>query len=203
MHQIGDYADIYNGRLETNYNTIQYKNLPYYRNADYTEASIIYKDTYYPNQKVRLDLFKEQLIVLAPGKLYGIILSSQNVKEVSMYNKTFVWLVPPKESGLKNGYYIHLLKGKKMQLLCKENYELQQKEVTYHFDHKVRHYLSYNDRYYPVKNTASFIKIFPQYKKQINKFSRDSKLNFKQAKDWSLTSLTGYCDVLLSMQDIP
>jgi hypothetical protein len=202
LDQVGGYAEIYNGRLEMIYNTLQYENLPYYENADYTEASVIYRSNYYPNQKMRLDLFKEQLILLAPGKLYGVILSPRNVKKVYMYNKTFVCLVPSKESGLKNGYYIQLFEGKKIQLFCKENYIIQPKDAIYRFERKIRHYLLYSDRYYPVKNTASFSKIFPQYKRQINKFSRDNKLNFKQNKDKSLTSLAGYCEVLLNLQNI-
>ena len=201
--QVGDHAEIYNGPLETAYNPLQFENLPYYENADFTEASIIYRNNYYPNQKVRLDLFKEQLILLAPGKLYGIVLSFQNMNKVYMYHKTFVRLVPPKESGLKNGYYMQLYEGKKIQLFCKESYVVQPKDVVYYFERKIRYYLLYNDRYYPVKKTDSFSKIFPQYKKQIHKFSKEHKLNFSQDKDKSLNSLAEYCEELLRLQDTP
>ena len=201
LQRVGYYADIYNGRLEVIYNRLYYENLPYYMNADYTEASIIYRNNYYPNQKARLDLYKEQLIVLAPEKQYGIILDSPNVSKVYMYNKTFVWLVPPKESGLKNGYYIQLLAGNQLQLFCKENYLVQPKDATYCFYPKTQHYLLCNQRFYSVKNKTSFFKIVPQYKKQINKFSRDSKLDFKHNKDKSLTDLAEYCEGLLNLED--
>jgi len=199
LQQVGDYADIYNGKVEAVYSVLLYKNFPYYMNFDYAEASIIYRNNYYPGQKVRLDLYKEQLILLVPGKQFGIVVSFQNTEKVYMYNKTFVRLIPPKESGLKPGFYIQLLKKEKMQLYRKEYFNLVQKEMIYYgFERGTRHYLVYNNRYHPVKNKGSFSKIFPQHKKSINKFAKDNKLNFKQNTDESFTSLAGYCEELIT-----
>jgi len=202
LQQAGIYVEIYNGKREITYNVSQYENLPYYMNSAFTDASVIYRKNYYPNQKARLDLFKEQLIVLSPEKQYGIILNPQLVEKVQMHNKIFVWLDPPKESGLKTGYYIQLLDGKKTQLLRKENYSFDQRiresAVVNCFEHKVRHYLSYNNRYYTVKNKGSFSKIFPQHKKQINSFVHDNRLNFKQNTAESLISLAAYCEELIN-----
>ena len=200
LQEAGMYAEIYNGKMEAAYNPLQYENLPYYVNTDFTEATVIYRKNYFPNQKVRLDLFKEQLIILSPEKQYGIILNFQQVEKVSMYNKIFVPLTPPKESGLKTGYYMQLLDGEKMQLFCKENYTFEQRirenVVVNGFNHKIRYCLLYNNRYYTVRNKGSFSKIFPQYKKQINAFVHDNQLNFKQNTATSLASLATYCEGL-------
>ena len=207
LQQVGSYADIYNGKIETYYNIIQYDNLPYYKSPDFTDATIIYRKNYYPNQKARLDLFREQLLLLAPEKQVGVILNSSNVEKVIMYGKTFQWLNPAKESGLKQGYYIHLLEGKKMQLFCKESYIIQQNPLVYgdrnikfyRFDSSVRYYLLYDGQYYMVKNDVSFSKLFPQYKKQIKQFTKEYKLNFKKEnRDTSLVSLGSYCEELIT-----
>jgi len=199
LKQVKDYACIYNGRLEMNYNSLIYDDLPYYKNSDFTDASIIYRNNYYPNQKVRLDLFKEQLIILSPEKQFEIIADSQDLEKVWMYNKTFIWLTPPKESGLKTGFYMQLLDRGKMQLLCKISFTMQSELTTYHFEQSVRYYLLYNDRYYPVKDKGSFSKLFSQYKKQINQFTKEHKLNFKsKIQDYSLVSLVLYCEELLT-----
>jgi hypothetical protein len=202
LQQAGIYADIYNGKREITYNLSQYENLPYYMNSAFAEASVFYRKNYYPKQKVRLDLFKEQLVILSPEKQYGIILDPQLVEKVQMYNKTFVWLIPPKESGLKTGYYKQLLDGRKMQLLCKENYIAEQKvndrTAINYFSHKVRYYLSYNNQYHTVKNKGSFGKLFPQYKTQINSFVQDNQLDFKKNTEESLTSLAHYCEGLIN-----
>jgi len=201
LSHAGDYTDIYNGRIEPIYHPSIYENLPYYENSDFTEASVIYRNNYYPNQKVRLDLYKEQLIILPPNKRYGIILGSQNVDRVFMHNRTFVSLNPPKESKIRNGYYMQLVEGEKVKLFCKENYSLRQKQITSIFDFSKRYYLFFNNRYYPVKNKGSFSKLFPQYKKQINQYSKSKKLNFWKDTEGSLTSLAGYCEELLTSTD--
>ena len=202
LQQAGIYAEIYNGRMEMIYAPSSHENLPYYKNDNFTEASIIYRKNYYPNQKARLDLFQEQLIILSPEKQHGIILDAQQVEKVQMHNKTIVYLTPPKDSKLNDGYYVQLLEGEKIHLFCKENYSLKQqiqgRAVVNYFDHSIRYYLLHNDRYYLVKNKNSFSKLFPQYKKQINSFVKDKRLNFKQSKDESLTSLTRYCEELIT-----
>jgi len=203
LQHAGDYAEIYNGRLEEIYNVVLYENFPYYMNDEFTDASIVYRNNYYPNQKVRLDLYREQLIVLPPENRHGIILSSQNVQKVMMYGKTFVWLTPAKESGLKAGYYIQLLDRDKMKLFSKETCSLEKNQLeknqfTYDFSHKIRYYLFYNNQYYPVKNKNLFLKLFPQHKKQINQFAKSHKLNFKKNADESFTSLAGYCEELIT-----
>lgn len=198
LQQVGNYADLYNGKMETNYNVAQYSNLPYYRSTDFTAATIVYRKIYYPNQKVRLDLYKEQLIVSTFDGRYGIILNPDNVEKVVMYDKTFRWLNPSKESGLKAGYYIHLSEGKKIQLFRKESYTLWNNLPPFHFDLNARYYLLYNNRYYTIRNKSSFSKIFSQHKKQIKQFAKNAQLNFKQYPDASLASLAGYCDELIT-----
>jgi len=204
LQQAGAFAEIYNGKMETPYNMVQYENLPYYMNADFTEATVVYKKNYYPNQKVRLDLYKEQLIVVPPGTQHAIVVCSSDVERVDMhkYLKTFVWLTPPKESGLKAGFYILLSDGEKIQLFCKEKYSLQQKlrqtDAISYFECDIRYYLQFKNRYYTVKNKGSFSKLFPQYKKQINKFVKDHSLDFKHQADGSLVSLSVYCEELLN-----
>ena len=207
LQKTGDYADIYNGKMEANYSPLLYKSLPYYYSSNFTDASIIYRNNYYPNQKVRLDLFKEQLILLPAEKQFGIVLSSQNLQKVYMYNKTFVWLDPSKESGIKAGFYMQLLDKEILQLFCKQSFNIQQeivtdastnKAVAYTFSSSQRYYLLYKERYYMVKNKNSFSKLFPQYKKQINHFAKERKLDFKYNADESFASLAGYCEELIT-----
>jgi len=198
LQQAGDFAILYNGRIEPFYSLLTYESLPYYKSSDFAEASFIYKDNYYPNQKARLDLYREQLVLLPPEKRYGIIISSQYVSKVFIYGKTFVFLNSPKEDGIKKGFYIQLFEGNKIKLLCKESYLPQQKQITYSFDHKVIYYILYDDKYHNVKNKNSFINLFPEYKKQINQYVKDKKLNFRMNPEHSFTSLAVYCEHLLT-----
>ena len=200
LQQAAYYAEMYNGKIEEIYNAVLYKELPYYKNAEFTETTIVYKNKIYPNQKARLDLFREQLAVVSPEKQYAIVVGSSNVGKIYMYGKTFVWLTPPKDSRLTPGYYMQLFEGKEIQLFCKEKYtprkSLENEYTVFYFDYKIRYYLLYNNRYYTVKNKALFVKLFPQYKKYINKFVKDHQLNFRQNPAESLASLAAYCEEL-------
>ena len=198
LHHTGDYADIYNGEMEPVYNIFRYDNFPYYMSPYFTEASIVYKNNFYPNQRVRLDLYKEQLILVLPAKQFGIVINSQNVDRVHMYNKTFVRLAPPKKSGLRQGFYIQLSESEKIQMYRKDYFNIDQRKVKYAFEGKTQYYLLYKDQYYTVKNKNSFSKIFPQYKKQINQYSKEKKLNYEQFKDESFISLAAFCEELLT-----
>jgi hypothetical protein len=188
--------------METPYNTLLFKTFPYYMKPDYTEATVVYRNNPYPHQRVRLDLFKEQLILLPPEKQFGVIVSFQNVEKIYMYNRTFVRLVPTKGSGIKPGFYIQLLEKDKLHLYSKVTFNFEQKidnkQLSYGFEYRIRYYLLYNDRYHSMSNKGSFSKLFPQYKKQINKYAKDNKLNFKQNADESFTSLAGYCEELIT-----
>jgi hypothetical protein len=198
LQQAGDHAEIYNGRIETVYNILLFDNFPYYVSSDFADASLVYKNRYYPDQKARLDLYREQLIIFPPGKQIGITVNFHDVEQVNMYGKTFMRLIPSKDSGIKPGFYIKLSEKGKMQLFGKVYFVLEQRQVTYGFEHKMRYYLLYNNRYHHVKNNGSFTKLFPKYKKEINKFVKDQKLNFKKNPDESLISLTAYCEKLLT-----
>ena len=198
LKQASDFAEIYNGRIEPVYHSLIYENFPYYNNSDFTDATIIFRDNYYPNQKVRLDLYKEQLIILPQEKRHGIILSSQNVNKVLIYNRTFVVLNPQKDYGIKKGYYIQLFEGKKIQLYRKEYFSIRQKQNYESFDLNINHYLFFNDRYYSVKNKGSLSKIFPQYKKQINQYVKNNKLKFGKNAESGLSSLAAYCEELIN-----
>ncbi len=207
LQQAGKYAGIYNGKREIVYNPSQYENLPYYMSPDFTEASVFYEKNYFPNQKVRLDLFKEQLVVLSPEKQHGVILNPQHVEKVQMYNKTFIWLDAPEENGLEAGYYMQLTKGKRIQLFYKEKYSfverIRDNVAVNYFNRKVRYYFSYDNRYYAVKNKNAFSKLFPQYKKQINTFVQENRLSFKQNAEEDLISLARYCEELIAANATP
>ncbi|MDR1369020.1 MAG: hypothetical protein LBJ72_02665, partial [Dysgonamonadaceae bacterium] len=159
-------------------------------------GEIIYKNRYYPNLQLKLDLYKEQLIVLSPEKHYGVLLDSKEVQKATFYGKTFIWYDSQKTKDLKAGFYMQLYKGNTLTLLSKISMSLNKGLTSSHFDSKTRSYLLFNENYYQVKNKNSFRKIFPQYKNQINRFSKEQKLDFGSDPEGSLVSLARYCESL-------
>ena len=198
LDTIGDFAAIYNGKIEAIYAVNVYKNLPYYGATDFVPGEVVYKDKYYPNQQLKLDLYKEQLLVLSPQRHFGIVLDSKDVQEAILYGRKFVWYSPEQSKDLKRGFYIQLHKGENMTLLCKVSMSLQVEVSRSRFSSKTRFYFLYNGSHYTVKNKNSFVKIFPKYKNQINQFAKEQKLKFGPDSENSLTLLAQYCENLYS-----
>ena len=196
LDTIGDYASIYSGKIEAIYAFNIYKNLPYYGTSEFVQGEVVYKDKFYPNQQLKLDLYKEQLLVLTPERHFGIVLDSKHVREASLYGKKFVWYEPEKSKDLKSGFYIQLHKGEHMTLLCKISQSLNVELTKSSFSSKTRFYFLYNGTHYTVKNKNSFVKIFPKYKNQINQFVKERNLKFGSESETSLTLLAQYCENL-------
>lgn len=199
LKQAKDHSVIYNGELETVYTSIQYENTPYYVSDEFVPGHIYYKKNSYPNQRVRLDLYKDQLIVLTPENNYSVVVKSDKVKKVILHNKTFIYHTPPPKSGMKTGYYSLLHDGDNLKLLGRETFLLNQPSdrVTYDFFSSTKYYIFYNGEYHQVKNKRSFTKLFPAYKKQINKFVSEQSLDFRQHPEKSLVVLSKYCEELI------
>ncbi len=168
----------------------------YEKNSDFTPGEMVYKNKFYPNLQLRLDLYKEQLITLSPEKHYGIVLESKDVQKATFYGKTFIWYDPIKAKDLKSGFYMQLHKGDSLILLCKIYQSLNKGLTSSNFNSKTNFYLSFKGDYYTVKNKKSFTKIFPQFKNQINQFVKEHKLEFGSDSERSLTLLAQYCESL-------
>ncbi|MDL2299760.1 hypothetical protein LJC21_03540, partial [Bacteroides sp. OttesenSCG-928-E20] len=178
---VGEYSVLYNGELEEGYSA-SFLNLPYYETSDYVQGDIVFKGCMYSQQKLRLDLYKERLIILTGQKRYNVIVNPLGVDKVFLHGETIIWHSPNKASNLKDGYYSQLFEGTDLQLLKKTKFAtntMKEKEMRY-FSQQTRYYLLYKDVYYQVKNKRSVIKAFPELKQEINKFVKEHSLNFKR-----------------------
>ena len=203
LNQADNHADIFNGRIEQMYHPSMFRSFPYFVNSEFTEATIVYRGNYYPNLLARLDLHREQLVVLPPGRQHPIAIHSQNVNRVYIHGRTFVRLTPPRDSGLDEGFYMLLVEGENIQLLSKQRYilrrDLQQARVVLDFNREVRFFLYHNNQYHAVRNKRAFIRLFPEHRREINSFVRRNRLNFgQQNRAESLTRLAAYCEALIN-----
>lgn len=200
----GDYVDktglfsrLYSGKIETPYNLRLYEGNPYYKDRNYAEGSIVLNDIYYGGQNIRLDLYKQQAVVLSPAN-QALVMPFARVQKVNIYDRAFIWIVPSKNSGLKNeGFYVPCFEGGKINLLCEERVVIQDKKaVPLVFEWEIKYYLGIGGKYYHMKNKGDFLRLFPENKKQINRYARENRLDFIDAKEQSMIALATFCDKL-------
>jgi hypothetical protein len=200
LARTGEYSGIYSGQVRVNYNRFYYYNMPYYY-PDYTDADVVYNGNMYAGQRVLLDLYREQAIILSPEKKIGVVLDAEKTDSIRFRNAVFIWMNPLQESGLKKGYFRLIHSGMQIRLLCKEKYFVD--VVKPYFYLTKNYYICLNNQFYPVKNKKSFIQLFPEYKKLINRYDKQVKTNFKKNTDISMLQLAAYCEELLQSEKQP
>ncbi len=201
LNKADNYAAAYRGEIEYFYNPYVYKNQPYYISGDFVEGDLYYDNKFYPNQRMRLDTYKGQLLLLTPRN-QSVILDFRKFEKARIHNIDIISHYPPERSGLKPGYFISFYEGKSIKLLGKEKHEIRvlPSQIEYIFDRSMNYYILYKEKYHSVKNKRSFTQLFPEYKKQINQYSKREKLDFRMQREYSLTLLSKYCDQLINSQ---
>ncbi|MCD7901421.1 MAG: hypothetical protein LUH22_16615 [Bacteroides sp.] len=145
LSEAEDYNLIYSGELEWLYSSLKYLNTPYYVSDEYETGDLYYRGCYYANQKMRIDLYRNNLILLTKGSNHGIVVNPNYVEKIKLHDKDIIWHIPSENTNLKNGYYTLLVDGSKMKLLEKTTVQLNTPtdRITYDFSFNTRYYLLY------------------------------------------------------------
>jgi hypothetical protein len=70
--------------------------------------------------------------------------------------------------------------------------------LKYRFDKIVKYFVLSEGRKYEVSKLRSVQKIYPNIKKELKRFSKQNRLDFKEHRKSSLASLMKYADELLT-----
>ena len=206
-----DYALVYNGELEEIYSPRIYKNQPYYQTEEYTIGDLIFQNKHYKEQVLRLDLYRDRLIVVSPQKRTGIYLDGKNVQYVSLHNTSFLYLSSSNPYLLEEGYYQLIAENPYFKILARKNYTLHYRNANYYAEDNVKDrrsaYFSYHRKYYLVNNTetillkkwSTFAKYFPDIRSELKTYVRRHRLSMKeeQQADAGLGALARYAEELL------
>lgn len=199
LHQVENYAAVYRGEIEYFYNPYIYKNQPYYISGDFVTGDLFYDNKYYPNQRMRLDTYRGQMLLLTPRN-QSIILDFRKFEKAKIHDKEIISHYPPEGSGLKAGYYISFYQGENVALLGREKHDVRvlPTQIEYIFDRSMNYYIFHKEKYHSVKNRKSFTRLFPEFKKQIKQYSKKERLDFQEQREYGLTLLSEYCDQLIN-----
>jgi len=144
----------------------------------YSKGRLCYGKAIYPEVYLLLDLFKNELIVFSPDKLYNIILDPEKVESAEVQGYHVIYLKP---DGLKNcpekGYYLKLYSGV-YAFLKKESYIIIEKKAELFLKHKIKYFIIKDKEYFTVKSKRSILNTFKSHKKELNEFIKKNNLKF-------------------------
>ena len=151
-----EYALIYNGKEYSRYEK-QTTNHPYLVNAEFEEGTISSGKTLYPRLLMKLDLFRDELVLQSPKKLYPVVAE----KYIVTYEE--------KVNGLS---------------------------IEASFRIKERFYVVKENRCYPVKNKRALLNLFPDKKKELSRYAREQKLNFRKWPEQAFVTIVKQYETL-------
>ena len=86
----GDYAALYSGKAEENYNQQKYLNHPYWNTDEFREGAVCYGRWLYSYLQLRYDTYKKSLIVVTPEKRITLQVDMRKVDYFVIEGQKFV-----------------------------------------------------------------------------------------------------------------
>lgn len=194
-------SHLYHGLEYVDYDRYYLDGHQFYRTNTEVEATIFYDGVQYQGVPLLYDLRLDQVILEHPESSFKMSLISEKVKSFSYLGHTFIRLEQDTlaNSPITPGFYDLLVTGNPA-LLAKRTKNIQERAqeggMKGEFREKNRYYVQKNKRYYVVNDKKSVLKLFPEQKKELQKYARSSKLNFRKKREPALVQLIQYYNTL-------
>lgn len=187
-----DQSPIYIGKLHTPYPRNVIGN-PYLLNDKPSKGDLCYDGILYPDISMRLDIYKNELLLLSSDTLYNIVLDNERVEYAYLHDNKYEYLSLEEYKKVPSGYYRSLYNSSFCQVLKNESASLKKKErdreVLLEFIHNKNYYLLIDGIYYPVKNKGTLLNVLQSHKKELNRYIKLYKIDFKHSFDEALVSV--------------
>lgn len=166
-----------------------------------TEESIYYDGTLYRQVPLRYDIMSDVVVMQHPVSTIFFKLVSEKIKYFTLANHTFIRVEADSlgNSPIRTGFYDLLADGQ-LQVLVKRFKTAQEKPqstgMAGQFDEHARYFIKKDLVYHQVKSKNSVLSLFPEHKKELQKFVRSNKLNFRKGRELSIIKLVQFYESL-------
>jgi hypothetical protein len=200
---IGENAHLYNGSEHGPYD-FRIAGHPYYVSNLLQPGYVYYDGTLYSQVNLALDIVRDELTINRFNNNFRMRLATEKVSYFSLLNHFFVRLVldSTKQSTLPTGFYDRLYNGH-IKFYAKRHKKIDESITPEEgdklwFTENDLFYIYLKDRYYLVKNKKELFNIFKDRKKDLKKFLRKNKLDFKDDPEATILRSVEYCNQLMN-----
>ncbi|WP_423147392.1 hypothetical protein [Rubrolithibacter danxiaensis] len=191
-------AALYNGTEYTEADPVIIGD-PFYLTKAWSTGAVIYDGIEFKNQNLLYDIYKDQLIVKHFDNVSKLNLIREKVSAFSFLNHNFIYIESTDRS-LTSGFYDVLYNGRWTVLAKREKLVVERTPsptvLERRFEISNKYYLSYNNRYFQVKNLADVLKVFSDRKRELRNFINTSGLNFRKNPEQALAAVAKQYDEL-------
>lgn len=197
--EVKDPAVIFNGKEQTSYFS-GLTNHPYLVTPEYSPAEIRHNQVEYKDMMLRLDMYRDELLIRLPDRPYNVVLEPEKVNRVILNGYTIVPISRYSWENAPMGNYALLLYEGKSLVIRKDQVVLNQKisidNVSYTFMFKERVYICIDNVCYRVTNKKSVLKLFPGKKKELDAYAKQQKLNFTKNREQAAVAIVKQYEAL-------
>jgi hypothetical protein len=197
--QLGDQSRLYNGSLYQGYNYIFREGSPYFFGSQATRVgSVEYDSMLFINVPLLYEDFRQKLVAVDQG--FRLQLINERVNSFTIAGHHFVRIFPaPRYKGLsENGFYEQLYSGRTAILKwTKKNMQ----EVlstsdgsTWYVIESESYFIHNGGSWVYIRSRKDLLNILGDRRKEIQRFIKKNKLNYKKDRDNTLIQLGGYYD---------
>lgn len=193
-------ATLFVGQIEDGYSRTAYANTPYWGESEETYiGEVCFDGKIYPEVELRYDTFTGQLIIINPNNKQAIMPQMHRISHFILNDLRFERI---------NGIFVGIIYHSPQMKLLKhqESYPgpvVIRDMVSYkEFSHRISYLLVMPDgSMHEVRNRKTISRLFPNYKKELKRYSKENELDFSNAqRQQSLKSLIAYANQLINTE---
>ena len=154
-------------------------NHPYLVNEHFAKARLSYNDVIYPEAMLRLDLNRDELIIVSPD-FRQIVLTPENVDFAELYGKHIVYFRRDSLPGCPSTGYYYLLHSGNCKILEKQvNRMIPNDKSEMYFVLSTYYYLYKDGAYYTIRSKRGLLNALSSHRKELKRFISANHLSFR------------------------
>ncbi|MGI9551490.1 MAG: hypothetical protein ACR2MT_09850 [Aurantibacter sp.] len=180
----------------------------FFKSQDYLKGSIIYNGQPHFDLDMKYNIFGDQLLLKLEDRLGGITLQlfKDKISRFTIDGHRFMKIVPENSDEDMSGFYEIVLQRENFDLLVKhikrEFIRKDRSSIYYEFiNQKNENLLVYQDTFYKLESKKDLVDLFPDLKKEINKFYSTARRLRNSNPDEFMKALITRLDILLSQKN--
>jgi len=154
-------------------------NHPYLEEALFTKARLSYNGVIYPEIMIRLDLYRDELIIASPD-FRNIVLFPENVDFAELHGRRVIYFLHDSVQGSPSTGYYYLLHSGNCTILEKQTAMLAFGFSQQYYSLSTKFYLYHDGIYYTIRNKMGLLKVLKPHNKELKRFISAHRWRFRR-----------------------
>ncbi len=199
---IGDEKHVFNGKEYLSSDKYYLKEHQFHKSDEEQEGEVYYEGYLFTKVPLLYDVVVDQIVVSEPNGSLQFKLANEKVAYFKVHGHTFIRLAADTlgQSIIRTGFYDLLLDGKAKVIAKRVKRSTEQPTIRGmegEFLIEDKFFIRANNTYYPVSTKRSVLQVFPENKKELQKYIRSQRLKFKpESREASIIKLAQYYNLV-------